>query len=159
MPSLPYNSFVNGSVADMLKNFSNIGVGASGIGGGMDAFSGSASGLSQFGHMADAQTAAGIPATTGPQFSNMSGFGANVPTFQLALSGLSTIGNLWGAFQAQKLAKQQFNFTRDITNTNLGNQIKSYNTQLQDRASNRAIVEGKDYSGWYDTNKLNRSGS
>ncbi len=62
---------------------------------------------------------------------------------QLGLQGLSTIGNFWNAFQAQKLAKQQFQFTKDITNTNLANQIKSYNTTLSDRARSRGVVEGQ----------------
>ena len=71
-----------------------------------------------------------------------SGFGFNVPTAQLALSGLGTIGNLWAAFQAQKLAKQQFEYTKKITDTNLGNQVQSYNTALDDRINSRAKVQG-----------------
>ena len=40
-------------------------------------------------------------------------FGLNMDTGKLALSGLATIGNLYAAFQANKLAKKQFNFSRD----------------------------------------------
>lgn len=68
--------------------------------------------------------------------------GANIPTFQLGLSGINTLGNLYGAFQANNLAKSQFNYAKKITNTNLTNSIKSYNTTLSDRANARASVEG-----------------
>lgn len=70
------------------------------------------------------------------------GFGFNVPTAQLALSGLSTIGGLWAAFQQAKLAKKQFNYTKDVTETNMANQIQQYNTSLADRANSRAKVQG-----------------
>ncbi len=70
-------------------------------------------------------------------------FGANIPTFQLGLMGLNTIGNLWGAHQANKLARDQLNFTKTIGNANLNNQIKSYNTALAGRARSRAVVEGQ----------------
>lgn len=100
-------------------------------------------------------TGPGVPAPMNMPSSQ--GIGFNVPTAQLALSGLGTIGNLWAAFQAQKLAKEQFNYTRGVTETNLTNSIKQYNTSLGDRARNRSLVEGKDYTSWYDENKLNRS--
>lgn len=59
------------------------------------------------------------------------------------IGSIESIGKLWNAFQMSKLAKDQFNFTRDITNTNLANQIQSYNTALEDRARSRAVAEGQ----------------
>ena len=91
--------------------------------------------------------------------SAQSTLGANIPTFQLGLSGLSAIGNLWGAFQSNKLANNQFDYTKQITNTNLANQIKSYNTSLSDRATSRASMEGwsdAQTQDYIDKNKLTK---
>jgi hypothetical protein len=68
------------------------------------------------------------------------GLGANVGTAQLGLSALGSLGSLWGAFQANNLAKKQFSFAKETTNANLNNQIKSYNTVLSDRIDNRAAA-------------------
>lgn len=61
----------------------------------------------------------------------------------LGLQGIQTIGGLIGAFGSLSLAKKQFAMQRDLLNTNLKNQIQSYNTQLEDRARSRAAVEGQ----------------
>lgn len=39
----------------------------------------------------------------------------------------------WGANKQMKLAEDQFDFTKKIATTNLNNQVKSYNTALEDR--------------------------
>jgi hypothetical protein len=88
-----------------------------------------------------------------------SGFGLNMGTAQLGLTGLNTIGNLWAAWKQQKLASEQFKFTKGITTTNLNNQIKSYNTSLDDRVRSRSVVEGTsaaDAAAYYDKNKMTR---
>lgn len=85
--------------------------------------------------------------------------GFNVPTFQLGLGTLGTLGNLYGAFQANRLAKDQLNFTKDVTNTNLNNQVKSYNTALEDRARSRAVAENRSQASadkYIEENRLTR---
>ncbi|QEM41170.1 hypothetical protein HYP85_gp096 [Pseudomonas phage Zuri] len=70
------------------------------------------------------------------------GFGMNIPTAGLALGGLQALTGLIQGNKAMKLASDQFKFTKDITNTNLNNQIKSYNTALTDRLTSRAVAQG-----------------
>lgn len=86
----------------------------------------------------------GTPGSTGP--GGASGFFGDMDfadTAGLALSGLQTLGGLWAAFNANKLAKRQFNFTKDITERNLANQTQSYNTSIADRGRTRAAVENQ----------------
>ena len=88
-----------------------------------------------------------------------SGLGMNVGTGQLALGGLGALNSIYNGFQSGKLAKDQFKFTKDVTNTNLNNSIKSYNTQLSDRINSRAAVQGESSSwaqDYLDKNRLSR---
>lgn len=87
------------------------------------------------------------------------GLGFNMDTFKLIGGGISTIGNLWNAFQAQKLARESFNFQKDFANRNLNNQIASYNTALEDRARSRGVAEGQSdqqVSDYISKNSLSR---
>lgn len=87
------------------------------------------------------------------------GFGWNMGTGRLALGALGTVGNLWQAWNANQMAQKTFNFQRDIMNTNLTNSIKSYNTQLEDRARSRAVTEGQtdeERQAYVDRNRLSR---
>lgn len=87
------------------------------------------------------------------------GFGLNMGTGRLALGALGTVGNLWQAWNANQMAQKTFNFQRDIMNTNLTNSIKSYNTQLEDRARSRAVTEGQtdeERQAYVDRNRLSR---
>lgn len=86
-------------------------------------------------------------------------FGANSQTLGMGLNALNSVGNLWGAWQASKIAKDQLNFTKDTTNTNLNNSIQSYNTALTDRARARGATEGQssqEIQSYIDQNRLNR---
>ena len=69
-------------------------------------------------------------------------FGMNLPSFQLGLQGLGTLGNLWGTFQSNKLARDSFNFSKGMAQQNMVNSIKSYNTTLSDRTTSRGFVQG-----------------
>lgn len=88
-----------------------------------------------------------------------SGLGWNLNTAQLALGGIQTIGSLWQAWEANKLAKEKFKFQKDFANTNLANQIQSYNTTLEDRTRARSHTEGgsaEDAQAYIEKNKLSR---
>lgn len=82
----------------------------------------------------------GVPGVNGMPW-QATPLGFNLGTAGAVVGGLQTIGNLWGAWEANKLAKKQFAFQKDITETNLANQIMSYNTALNDRIRSRAYTE------------------
>jgi hypothetical protein len=89
----------------------------------------------------------------------LAGMGGAMGPAGAVLSGIQTLGALWGAWQQNKMAKKQFKFTKDITNTNLANQIKSYNTALYDRARSRGVVEGQSQNqidAYINDNSLSR---
>jgi len=77
----------------------------------------------------------------------------------IGLQGLQTIGGLIGAFGSLGLARDQFNLQKDVLNTNLKNQIQSYNTSLEDKARSRGAVEGTsaaDTQSYIDSHKATR---
>ena len=89
------------------------------------------------------------------------GLGFNLGTLNMGVNSLAAIGGLYNAFQSNKLAKEQFAFTKEVTNTNLNNQIKTYNTTLEDRALARGRLNGDTdpaaYAAAYtDKNKISR---
>ena len=65
------------------------------------------------------------------------GFGFNMPTMQLGLQGLAAIGNLYLGSKALGMSKDQFNFSKQMAQTNLKNQVNAYNTGLEDRLRTR----------------------
>lgn len=71
--------------------------------------------------------------------------------------GLASLGQLYGAIQSVKLAKEQLGLQREAFQTNLANQKKSYNTALEDRIQSRYVMEGKsqsDAQAYLDKNRL-----
>lgn len=98
----------------------------------------------------------GLPALAG---AGGSGFGWNMDTAKLGLGGLQTLGNLYASLSALGLAKDQFKYTKGVTDTNLNNSIQSYNTTLEDRATSRAAQNGTssaDLAAYLDKNRLTR---
>jgi len=80
---------------------------------------------------------------------------SNLNTASNALQGLLALNNLLNSRKQLSLAKDQFNFAKDTTNTNLNNQIKSYNTALTDKINSRAVAQGNDSS--YVQDYLNKN--
>ena len=90
-------------------------------------------------------------------FSKDNGFGMNANTLNFGMQGLGALGNIWGAWQSHKLAKDQLNFTKDFANRNLANQTQAYNTALEDRGRSRAAAEGQtsaEAAAYLDRNRL-----
>ena len=90
-----------------------------------------------------------------------SGLGFNLGTLNMGVNALAAVGGLYNAFQSNKLAKDQFAFTKEVTNTNLNNQIKTFNTTMEDRARARARLDGREDTEAYtkdymDKNRISR---
>lgn len=86
-----------------------------------------------------------------------SGIGMNLPTMRLGLGLLGSLGSIWGASNMNKLAKDQLNYTKRVTDTNLKNQATAYNTSLEDRIRSRMAVEGRsaeEGDAYLDRNRL-----
>lgn len=77
------------------------------------------------------------------QMTQNSQFGLNFNTLSGVMDGLNSLGQLWGAYQGQKLAKDQWKTQKSILNTNMMNQISSYNSAMKDRLDTRAHMEGR----------------
>lgn len=84
-----------------------------------------------------------VGAGGGGMFSANSNFMQNVGGWQGIASGIQTIGNLYMAYQQNKLAKDSLNFQKDSFNKNLANQTQSYNTSLEDKIRSRYVTEGR----------------
>lgn len=76
------------------------------------------------------------------------------------LGGLASgLGGIYMGLQANKLANKQFNFMKDMANTQLSNSIKEYNTKLAGKYRSQSYYEtGQDHAfdDLYEKNKLTR---
>jgi hypothetical protein len=91
------------------------------------------------------------------QGAGATGLGWNLGTGQLAVGGLTALGNLWNSWQANQLARDSFGFQKRMGEANLANSIQSYNTQLADRARARGFTEGQNPAttqAYIDQNRL-----
>lgn len=77
-----------------------------------------------------------------------------------SLGGLASgLGGIYMGLQANKLANKQFNFMKDVANTQLNNSIKEYNTKLAGKYRSQSYYEtGQDHAfdAEYEKNKLTR---
>lgn len=80
-----------------------------------------------------------------------------------ALQGLSALLGGFGGFQQNKMAKKQlglardqFNFQKDLANRNYANELSAFNTALEDRINARAAQEGRDQNYVNDYLSKNR---
>ena len=96
---------------------------------------------------------------TGGFFGNGMGLGMNLPTFNAAIGGLTSLGNLAMGFKSYGLAKDQAKLTKEVTNTNLNNSITAANGALEDRLRTRAQMNGQSEADWraeYEERKFKR---
>lgn len=82
----------------------------------------------------------GAPGAAGPEgwFGKLGGMEGVGSIFQ----GLGSLGQIFGALQGVKLAREQLDFSKDSYKKNLANQTQSYNTALEDRTTARASATG-----------------
>lgn len=112
--------------------------------------------MAQFGGQADAASG-WLNNLNTPATASALNFGFNIPSAQLALGGINTAAGLWGGLQAQKLAREQFDFTKSMATKNLANQTQSYNTALSDKINARAKTQGmtaQETQAYLDKNRL-----
>lgn len=97
--------------------------------------------------------------SSGSNNNNDTTLGFNIPTFKLGLNALTSLAGMYNSWNMNKLAQQQFNLQKDVLNTNLNNQIKSYNNSLADQLRSRAAMETGDanaYDSLIEERKLTR---
>jgi hypothetical protein len=125
----------------------------------------SSSGFSLAGTQAPAYTNTGwdsgfgnmpaAPAASG----GLKGWFSNGQNLGTAIQGFGSLAQAYLGFQAMKQAKEGLKFQKEAFNANLGNSIKSYNTQLEDRINGRtSAYEGKerDVSAYLAKHQLTR---
>lgn len=84
------------------------------------------------------------------------GGGLNMDAIGGLAETIGAFGSLWSGIQSNKIAKKSLKFQEKAFNTNLTNQLQSYNTALSDRANARYQRAGspEDAAGYIERNKL-----
>ena len=70
------------------------------------------------------------------------GFGMNANTFGAGFQGLSALTNLYTGLQGLKLAKQQFQFGKEMALRNEKNSVTDYNRNLEAQEGRKAMISG-----------------
>lgn len=85
------------------------------------------------------------------------GGGGGMTNGQMLIGGVTALGNLWNAYQQNKLAKDQFKFQKNAYNTSLSDNRQTYNSALEDRIRSRYNTEGRssqEADSYLDNNRL-----
>lgn len=82
----------------------------------------------------------GSPSSSG--WFGIDGLGKNLDTLKMGVGVLGGVANIWSGLQQNKLARQSFNYQKGLADTNLGNSIRSFNLQLDDKLRSRQVMEG-----------------
>lgn len=67
---------------------------------------------------------------------------SGVSNFANIAQGVGAVANAWLGFQNLGLARESFNFNRDLAQTNLANQAATVNRQLEDQFLGRQNLSG-----------------
>ena len=91
---------------------------------------------------------------TGSEKSNGNGFDFgkifNMPNAKMAFDIFGNLGALSMGRKQLGLARDQFNFNKQLATTNLANQTQAYNNSLEDRLRSRAEFAGDGSEAWKD---------
>lgn len=74
----------------------------------------------------------------------------NMPNAKMAFDVLGSLGALSAGRKQMGLARDQFNFNKQLATTNLANQTQAYNNSLEDRLRSRAEFAGDRSEAWKD---------
>ena len=87
--------------------------------------------------------------------------------FGIGLKGIGALSEILKGFSSMNankllsqqldMARDQFNFAKDMANKNYSNQLKAFNNALSDRSNTRAFVEGRSQESadeYYNKHKL-----
>lgn len=73
----------------------------------------------------------------------LGGLNWNMDTTKAVLGGVGMLGQIWSAYQANKIARDSLDFQKKAYKENVANQRSSYNTALEDRAYARYAQMGR----------------
>ena len=100
---------------------------------------------------------AGVGGQQGVGGMQYGGGGGGMTNGQMLIGGVTALGNLWNAYQQNKLAKDQFKFQKNAYNTSLNDNRQTYNSALEDRIRSRYNTEGRssqEADSYLDNNRL-----
>lgn len=82
----------------------------------------------------------------GAAYAPPSKWATGAQTFGSIAQGLAGLGSIYLGWKGLQEQKKEFNFNKEVTNTNLNNSILDYNRRLTDTLNNRALNNGQGQS-------------